>query len=109
MSLKVSTPHPIDILVEAPRPILVEVKTVGPRHAGHAVREAVGQLLEYQYFLELPDSDLCILLDREPTAEIVAYIEQHLGMLVLWLGGGSIRGGEQTAAHLAGLGVRLLG
>jgi hypothetical protein len=51
---------------------LFEVKVCGCRHPGHAVREAVGQLLEYLHFLGPKDAELCVLLDREPGEQLSA-------------------------------------
>ena len=55
----VSTPHPRDLVVDAPVSVLVEAKTTrrGPLFA---VREAVGQLLEYRHFLGPKEAELCL-------------------------------------------------
>jgi len=60
---KVSTPHPIDLLMTSPATVLFEAKVVRGGNAVQAVREAVGQLLEYRYFLGPQTAELCVLLD----------------------------------------------
>ncbi|MBV9578552.1 MAG: hypothetical protein JO057_08185 [Chloroflexi bacterium] len=47
----VSTPHPRDMLITNPGSVLIEAKIVGDKSPVFAVREAVGQLLEYRFFL----------------------------------------------------------
>ena len=67
-----------------PSTVIFEVKTVKKRHPGFAVREAVGQLLEYRYFLGPRAAELCIVLDRQLPDDLVAYVEGELGMMVAW-------------------------
>ena len=71
--MKAIRAHPIDILVDSS--LLVEVKTTGTRSTIFAVREAVGQLLEYKHFVGPNQGKLCILIDQPPEREtIVSYV-----------------------------------
>jgi hypothetical protein len=70
-----------------------------------AVREAVGQLFEYAFFLGPLDASLCILLDKEPEPPLRDYVEQQLRMFVVWWTERGVVGGRQTAERLAALGV----
>jgi hypothetical protein len=101
-----TTRHPIDVFMPIPERIIIEAKAVGSRHPGHAVREAVGQLLEYRHFLGPEDAKLCIALDAEPSPDIVSYVEDSLQMLLLWAKDGVVYGGPRTASTLYSLGVR---
>ena len=80
----VSTPHPIDLLMTSPHMVIFEAKIVGGRDPALAVREAVGQLLEYRYFLGPRDAELCIVLDEEPPALLISYVEDELRMWIAW-------------------------
>src|SRR5262245_25490954 len=66
-----------DLLVSGPVTVLIEAKIA---HSGplFAIRDAVGQLLEYRHFLGPKDSKLCILLDRNPGERLVGYVEHEL-------------------------------
>jgi hypothetical protein len=90
----VATPHPLDLLMTAPDVVIVEAKTTRSRSVLSAVREAVGQLMEYQYFVGPRDAKLCILLDRAPDDSMRKYVEQKLGMILLWCSDGAIHGGR---------------
>src|SRR5262249_45612371 len=83
----VSTPHPRDMLITNPVCVLVEAKIVGDKGAVFAVREAVGQLFEYRYFLGPADALLCVLLDEAPGQPLCDYVEQQLNMLIAWWDG----------------------
>lgn len=96
----VSTPHPIDLLVTTPLPIIVEAKTVGSGAVGHAVRQAVGQLHEYRYFIGPREAALCVLVDAEPGIELQEYVEGELGLLLLWHDGKTLLSGPRTRAQL---------
>jgi len=102
---KIANPHPIDLLMIEPTRIIFEAKTVGSRDPIFAIREAVGQLHEYRYFLELHDRQLCILLDKAPTTALVHYAEQELGLLIAWLEEPRLFGGPETATLLSVCGV----
>jgi hypothetical protein len=97
--------HPIDVFMNRPDTIIIEAKAVGSRHPGHAVREAVGQLLEYRHFIGPREAKLCVALDAVPPGEVVSYVEDTLGMFILWTVEGTIRGGPQSAAALGSVGV----
>jgi len=102
---EVSNPYPIDLMLLTDPPLLIEGKTV-KRSGLHAVREAVGQLLEYKHF-RLPNSEakLCILLDRKPEhPSLTTYVEDGLGMFLLWWDG-VLHAGPKTFSHLDKLGV----
>ena len=104
----VTNPYPIDLLVNSPTPVIIEAKTVGGRSALFAVREAVGQLHEYRHFDGPETADLCILLDQEPDhKELVAYVEDSLGILLAWWTGTDISGGPKTTARFADLGISI--
>lgn len=45
------TPHPVDLRMTAPVPVIFEAKIPGSRGPGAAIREAVGQLFEYRFFI----------------------------------------------------------
>lgn len=83
-------PHSVDLdaQIEETR-YFFEVKSLAEDQsdAVEQVREAVGQLLEYQYRAgESIPSHLCVVFDRFPDAEkwIIAYLINHLHMLVCW-------------------------
>jgi len=69
---------------------------LGYRHPGFAIREAVGQLMEYRHFLGPHDAQLCILLDGNPGHALTSYVEDVLGFLILWVESGTLQGGERT-------------
>jgi hypothetical protein len=58
-----------------------------------AVREAVGQLHEYRYFIGPNDAAPAALLDVEPPAALLNYVEGHLQIAMLWMVEDSLRGG----------------
>jgi hypothetical protein len=102
--IKVSTPHPIDLRIDAPLKVLLEAKLVDgdPRFA---IRHAVGQLLEYGYFLGPEEARLGVLLDEPVGTDLVRYVEDHLGMFLLWKDGLELRAAPKTelALTLAGM------
>jgi hypothetical protein len=63
----------------------------------YAIRQAVGQLLEYKHFIgNCRESELAILLSEGPSDEIVKYVEETLGMYLLWLNDGILDAGPAT-------------
>lgn len=105
----IGTPHPIDLLVREPILVMVEVKKVGDRHPGHAIREAVGQLLEYRYFIGPREAQMCIFIDAPPRDPIlIDYVEKELSMLLLWLSEERVFGGARTVAAFRNVGVDVL-
>ncbi len=99
----VATPHPKDMTLSFPVQLIVEAKVLGSRHPGFAIREAVGQLLEYRHFLGPHDAQLCILLDGNPGTALINYVETVLGFCILWIENSFLFGGERTVALLPGL------
>ena len=93
--MKVSTPHPVDLRIDAPLKVLLEAKLVAD-NAGFAVREAVGQLLYYSYFIGPQNAQLGVLLDEPVGPEIVRFVEDHLGMLLFWKDGSELRAAPKT-------------
>ena len=93
----VSNPHPIDLMMTLPQKIILEAKVVGENNPIFAVREAVGQLHEYRYFLDFRDFRMCILLNAAPDTFLMTYIEEELGMLVLWSHHEQFMQGPRTA------------
>jgi hypothetical protein len=96
----VSTPHPIDLRISSPFSTTIEAKIVGGRNPLFAVREAVSQLWEYQYFKGPRDADLCILLDSPPPFWLTEYVESHLHMFIAWWNDEMLEGGPVTSAGL---------
>jgi hypothetical protein len=92
----VSNPHPIDLLIISPVSLIVEANIVRDENPLYAVREAVGQLHEYRYFVGRHDSKLCILLDTQPDGDLIRHIEEELRLFVLWCTQSSIVGGPRT-------------
>jgi hypothetical protein len=91
----VITPHPIDLLMMEPRKVIFEAKiTFG--QPGRAIREAVGQLMEYKWFLGPQDALLAILLDADPGEALASYVEERLGLLIAWYSEGRVCGGPRT-------------
>jgi hypothetical protein len=96
----VSNPHPIDLMLTSPFKMIIEAKVVRGDNPIFAVREAVGQLHEYRYFLNLRDSPLCILLSAPPDASLVKYVEEELAMMLIWSEGEQFAQGPRTAERL---------
>ena len=105
----ISNPHPRDLLISAPSSVLVEAKIVGDRGAVFAIRDAVGQLLEYRHFLGPQGAELCILLDEDPGASLEKYVEAELGFLILWHGADGLNAGSQTAEKLTSISLSTRG
>ena len=107
---QVSTPHPKDLEVGAPLHPSVVFKAKHVRRGSFAapIREALGQLLEYRYFLGPTQADICILLDQEPPRDVIEFVEVGCGVLLAWWDGRKrrVRGGLRAAAKLHGVGVR---
>jgi hypothetical protein len=98
--IKVSTPHPIDLRIDAPLKVLLEAKLVDgdPRFA---IRHAVGQLLEYGYFVGPEDARLGVLLDKPVGSDLVRYVEDHLGLLLFWKDDTELRAAPKTEIALS--------
>ena len=96
----ISNRHPKDLELISPVSVIVEAKIVGTRDPLFAVREALGQLEEYRYFVGPQSSGLAILLDAEPPATLVRYSEEHLEVAVLWLVAGELSGGPLAKAMI---------
>lgn len=102
----VANPHPIDLLVASPIKIIIEAKTTRGRAAGFAIREAVGQLYEYRYFIGPQSARLCILLDAAPESDFLTYVENVLGLMVLWRAEPRLVAGPATQTVFAAAGLR---
>lgn len=85
--------HPKDLEIISPVRIIVEAKVVRHRDALFAIREAVGQLCEYRYFIGPRNAAIAVLLDVQPSGTLITYAEDHLQVAVLWLLDASISGG----------------
>ena len=103
----VATPHPRDLVMSAPTQLIIEAKILGTRHPGFAIREAIGQLMEYRHFLGPHGAKLCILLDGNPGPALIAYVEEVLGFCILWVENARLFGGSRTVAQLSGLQICL--
>jgi hypothetical protein len=87
---------PIDLLITAPVKIIIEAKIVSSEKPIFAVRQAVGQLHEYRYFLEHRNALICILLDSSPGEDLIRYVEQELNLLIAWDSGEGMKFGAST-------------
>jgi hypothetical protein len=92
--LAVSNSHPKDLEIVSPVSVIIEAKVVRYRDPLFAVREAVGQLHEYQYFIGPHNAKLAVLLDAAPSEVLLRYLEDHLHVAVLWLSDGVLFGGR---------------
>jgi hypothetical protein len=103
----VTTPHPIDLFLDGPVPVLFEAEVVAPRGKLAAVREAVGQLHEYRWFVGPRDGLACVLLDEEPGPAIADYVEKYLDLLLAWWSGDRLVWGTETVRRLAEANIRI--
>jgi len=83
-----STPHPRDLVLSAPgREWLVEAKVIYNGDAAGAARAAIGQLLDYRYFLYVlpgfPDPVLLALFS-EPIGKQYASLLESLSIAAVW-------------------------
>ena len=102
---EVTTPHPRDLLVSGPISAILEVKTTGARNPLFAIREAVGQLIEYRHFLGPEDALIGLVLDSAPQDYQVKYVEETLGMLLLWWSDDELHLGHGTEGRLKEIGL----
>ncbi len=69
---------------------LAELKVCYGRRATHAIREGVGQILEYNFYPGRKSANrLMIVLDQEPSFTDILYVERlqnYLPILILWVG-----------------------
>jgi hypothetical protein len=96
----VSTHRRIDLLMTAPAVVIFEAKTVGSRDPSFAVREAIGQLLEYRHYLGPTNAALCIILDKPPAPHTVDFVEGAVGMMLAWMDGDKMLCGPTTGGAL---------
>lgn len=85
---------------------LFEVKTNNPDNTVSQVRKAVAQLYEYQYQQQLPDSNLCLVLETKPTTKhlwIIDYLTNARGIQVVWEDGSGFSGPSSNPKALAWL------
>jgi hypothetical protein len=92
----VANPHPIDLLMLEPRTVAFEMKIVDNRSSGLLIREAVGQLFEYRYFLGPRAAFLCIVLDCNPGLALISYVEDHLNFGIAWFTSNEMHFGPKT-------------
>ncbi len=102
----VTTPHPIDLLMRSPLSVIFEAKTTTHGGSGLAIRAAVGQLLEYRYFLGPSEAQLSVLLDGRPDATFLAFAED-LGLLIVWPSASGFVGGPLTTEVFSAVGIEL--
>lgn len=85
VDIEATNPSPLDLLISGDPPIIVEVKVASNGGTLHAIREAVGQLMEYRHFDLKRAATLCIVLDQAPDRpEVVEYVESTLGIMLMW-------------------------
>lgn len=101
----VTTPHPLDLFITHPVPIIIEAELTGSRGVRAAVREALGQLHDYRYFWGPKEAALCVLLDATPEPDFEAYVENYLELFLVWWTGEGITGGSRSAKTLRQLGI----
>jgi hypothetical protein len=94
----VKTPHPIDLFVASPIKVILEGELGANRGPRAAIREALGQLHDYRYFYGQNDSALCILLDVDPGASLVEYVETYLDLFIIWRSDHGFESGPMTQA-----------
>jgi hypothetical protein len=97
LGASVITPHPIDLQMLAPYSVIFEMKIVDKRSPGLLIREAVGQLFEYRYFLKHGDTFGCIVLECDPGSALIAYVEEHLKLGIAWFISNEMHFGPKTA------------
>ncbi|TPW73036.1 MrcB family domain-containing protein [Schumannella sp. 10F1B-5-1] len=77
--------HPIDLEVLAlERRWMIEVKVVRNGDARAAVREAIGQLFEYRYFLRRDQPVTLTAAFSEPVGDAYVQLLQELGIEAIW-------------------------
>lgn len=70
---------------------LFEMKSTTPTSLHSQVRLGISQLYEYRYIQRMPNSHLCLVLDREPKgadAWLVKYLEEDRQITLCWLENG---------------------
>jgi len=98
--LQIASPHPEDLEIVFPISVIMEVKVVRKGDPLRAVREAVGQLHEYRYFIGPRTAALAILLDAEPSAALIRYMEEHLQVAAFWFVDDRLRWADGTTIGL---------
>ena len=76
--------------------VIIEAKVVRRGDPLRAAREAVGQLHEYRYFIGPRSAALAMLLDAEPSAALIRYMEEHLQVAVFWFVDNYLQGGPMA-------------
>jgi hypothetical protein len=97
------------VAVKGAHCIIIEAKTNRVGDDRHQIRYAIGQLMDYEYFL-LPrllgkaprKASRLILLEREPRPELTTFAEDS-GFLIAWRAKGQIRAGPVTHRQLGAL------
>jgi hypothetical protein len=96
LGAKISNPHPIDLLMLEPHLVIFEMKIVDTRSPGLSIREAVGQLFEYRYYLKLPNAFNCIVLECDPGPSLISYVENELNFGIAWFRSNEMYSGPKT-------------
>jgi len=94
--LQIASPHPKDLEIISPMSVIIEAKVVRRGDPLRAAREAVGQLHEYRYFIGPRSAALAMLLDAEPSAALIRYMEEHLQVAVFWFVDNYLQGGPMA-------------
>jgi hypothetical protein len=95
--------YPVDLLIEDPVRVIFEAKQSAGRLL---VRDAVGQLLFYSFLFRAERcSELCVAVPAAPSDEVIEFVEDHAGRLIVWREGERLIGGPKTSAALSLLGV----
>jgi hypothetical protein len=94
------------VAVRGGQSLIVEAKTTHQGDGRQEIRYAIGQLLDYEYFLLpqlLPKSTTkphcLILLEHAPRPELSTFAESN-GFLIAWFCGKTLRAGPKTSALL---------
>ncbi len=94
------------VAIRSGQSVIVEAKTTKQGDGRQEIREAIGQLLEYEYFL-LPrvlskrqrERHRLIVLEHAPRPDLPPSAER-IGFLLAWFRGKALRPGPKTAAVL---------
>lgn len=96
----ITSEHPKDLVLRVEgAEYLAEAKVVRSGNVTHAVREAIGQLFTYQFFLYPNESPGLVALFSEPLGD--AYVEflQSHAVIVVWHDGRTWRGSGDAVDH----------
>ncbi len=92
-----TTVHPRDLVLRrGSKEWLVEAKVVYRGNATHAVREAIGQLLTYSYFLYDAGKPGLVALFNEPVGDAYVGFLDSIGVLAVWRGDSDWHGSAEA-------------